>query len=89
MLPVRAPRDRIVGRAFRQISQLAEHLAEQAEQHAVRAAQLEHIAGLCDVLRRRAPVRVAACIARANPIQLPDQRHQRVTGHGQPVLHTL
>ena len=50
-------------------------------------AHLKELAGLRDVLGRGAPVHVAARVAVAGAVELPDERHQRVAGLREPGAH--
>ena len=55
----------------------------------MRLAQLQDVARLGDVLRGRSPVDVAAGVALAEPVELPDERHQAVPGDAQPLGDAL
>ena len=53
----------------------------------MRPPHQQELPGLRDVLRRRAPVHVAAGVAVAHPVQFPDQRHQGMPGARQALPH--
>ena len=89
VLAVRAAGDRVVRRALGEVREVSDHLPEQVEHDRVRTAQLQDVAGLGDVLGGRAPVRVAAGVALAEAVELPDERHDRVAGDGEAVLNAL
>lgn len=80
MLAVRPPRQQHALGAVGEPREGLEERRQLPEEHAVRAADDEELAGLRDVLCRRTPVHVAARVAAADPVQLPDQRHQGMAG---------
>ena len=86
VLPMSPTGARIVRMTLRQRRQPRQHLSDLAQDDPVRLAQLEDVARLRDVLRRRAPMHITADLAAQDAIQLPDQRHQRMRGHGQTRL---
>ena len=87
MLPVRATRQQRILGSLGQPGEVGQHGRELSQEDLVRAAHLEELAGLRDVLGRGAPVHVAARIALVRAIELPDQRHQRMTGLREPRPH--
>jgi hypothetical protein len=48
----------------------------------MRLAQQEKVSGLRDVLRGGAPMHIAAKIAIADAVELPDERHKGMSGTG-------
>ena len=50
----------------------------------MRPPREEQLSGLGDVLGRGAPVDVSSGVAVTDPVQLPDQRHERVAGALEP-----
>ena len=89
MLTVRAARQRVGGGCFRQRPQQLQNGAQLPQNHAVCGAELEQVAGLSDVLRRCAPVDVAADFVVQDAVQLPDQGHQRMRGHRQRLFNAV
>ena len=89
VLAVRSAGDRVVLRALGEVGECLDQPRELREHDPVRLADLQQVARLGDVLRRGAPVDVAAGIALAEPVELPDQRDQAVPGHAQPLGHAL
>ena len=87
MLTMGAPREQHVLGALGQVGQRGQDGRELALEDVMGPAHLEELTGLGDVLGGGAPVHVAARVALAGPIQLPDQRHQRMPGAGQPFAH--
>ena len=59
---------------------IVEQRGELAQEDRVGPAHEEELAGLGDVLGRRAPVHVSARVALADAVELPDQRHERMAG---------
>src|ERR1041384_1432541 len=55
----------------------------------MRLAENEEVAGLRDVLRRRAPMHPAAMRLANDPCQLPDQWHDRVAGARKTLVDAL
>ena len=86
VLAVRAAGDRHVGAGFGQLGGGGQRVADQAQEDAVRLAQHQEVAGLRDVLRRRAPMHPAAMRLADDARQFPDQRHDRVAGAGKPLV---
>ena len=83
---VRPGQQHVLG-ALGQVGQRGQDGRELAQEDLVGAAHLEELAGLGDVLGRRAPVHVAARVALAGAVELPHQRHERVAGARQPLAH--
>ena len=89
VLSVRAAGDRVVLRALGESGERLEQPADLREHDAVGLADLQEVARLGDVLRRRAPVGVAAGIALAEPVELPHQRDQAVPRDAQALGHAV
>ena len=89
VLAVRAAGDRHVGAALGEIGGGGQRVADQAQEDAVRLAQHQQVAGLRDVLRRRAPMHPAAMRLADDARQFPDQRHDRVAGAGEALVDAL
>ena len=60
-----------------------------AQEDIMGATQEEELTGLRDVLRRGTPVHVAAGVAVAHAVQLPDQRHERMAGARQAGMDVV
>ena len=86
VLAVRAPGHRHLGAALGEIGHRSQRLADQPEEDAVRLPQHQQVAGLRDVLRRRAPVHPAAMLLADDARQFPDQRYDGVAGAGQALV---
>ena len=86
VLAVGAAGDRHVGAALGEVGGGAERVGDQAQEHAVRLAQHQKVAGLGDVLRRRAPMHPAAMRLADDAAQLPHQRHDGVAGAGKALV---
>ena len=80
VLAVRASRQQHRLRASGEVGEDVEQRGQLLEEHLVRPAHEQELSRLRDVLRRRAPVHVAARVSVADPVELPDERHQRMTG---------
>ena len=72
--------DRHLGAALGKHGGGIERFGDLLEKDAMGLAQHQEVAGLGDVLRRRAPMHPAAMRLADNPAQLPDQRHDGVAG---------
>ena len=59
------------------------------QKDAVRAAQVEQLARLRDVLCGRPPVDVAACVSFADAVEFPDHRNQRMAGSRQALADVV
>ena len=86
VLAVGAAGQRHVGAALGEVGHRRQHLADLAQEDAVRLAQHQQIAGLGDVLRGGAPVHPAAMRLADDPAELPDQRHDGVAGAGEALV---
>jgi hypothetical protein len=89
MLAMRPARDRHVRAALGQIGRRKQRVRDQLQKNMMRLAQDDEVAGLRDVLRRRAPMHPAAMRLADDPRQFPDQRHNRVAGAREAFVDAL
>ncbi len=80
VLAVGARRHHHVGRALGEVGHRSQRLQDELNEDPVRLPQHQEVAGLHDVLRRRAPMHPAAGWLAADARQFPHQRHDGVTG---------
>ncbi len=89
VLAVRASREEDVLGPLGEVGERGQDGRELTQEDVMGAPHLEELAGLRDVLGRGPPVHVAAGVAFAGAIQLPDQRHERMPCAGQACPHRL
>ncbi len=86
VLAVGATGDRHVGAFLGEVGGGEERVGDKAQIDAVRLAQHQEVAGLSNILRRRAPMHPAAMFVADDPREFPHQRHDRVAGAGKPLV---
>ena len=89
VLAVGAPRQQHVFGALRQVGHGAQDGRQLCRKISMGATQQQELTGLRDVLRRGAPVHVAAGVALTDAVQLPDQRHERMAGARQSGVEVV
>jgi hypothetical protein len=89
VLAMRAAGDGRVGRAFGKIGHRREQFPDLAEKDRMRLAQHQQVAGLGDVLGRRAPMHPTAVRLADHAAELPDQRHDGVAGACEALVDAL
>src|SRR5262249_58869029 len=72
-----------------QRGQGGKHGSQLFEEDVVRLSDEQELPRLRDVLRGRTPMHVASSIPLTDPVEFPDERHQRVAGAGQPSPYGL
>ena len=83
VLAVGPPGQQCVLGPLGQVGQREEQGGKLPEEKLVDPAQDEKLTCLCNVLGSGAPVDISAGVPVADPVQLPHQRHQRVTRTGE------
>jgi len=86
VLAMRAAGHRHVGGAFRKVGHGGENFTDLAQDDRVGLPQHQKVAGLGDVLGRRAPMDPAAVRLADDAAELPHQRHQGVAGAGETFV---
>ena len=73
--------------ALRQRRQGGENGSQLLQEDVMRLVHLQELPGLRDVLGGRAPVHVPTSVSLTDPIQFPDERHERMACTRQPGMY--
>ena len=86
---MRAARQQRVFGALGQRGEGGKHGGQLFQEDVVRLPDEQELSRLRDVLRRRAPMHIASSVPFTDPVQFPDERHQRMARARQAGPHGL